>query len=203
MAPDPSLVARIDAVLPQTQCTQCGYDGCRPYASAIAAGAAEINQCPPGGERGVERLAAVTGRAPIALNPVHGVPKPLALAIIDEAACIGCTLCITACPVDAIVGAAKRMHDVVADLCTGCELCIAPCPVDCISMVPAPFAWDDARAVVARERHDARAARLVRVAAERRREATAPAAPAIDRKQRLIDAAIGRARERAATRVPR
>lgn len=199
---DPSLVERIDAVLPQTQCTQCGYDGCRPYAAAIAAGTADIDQCPPGGDRGVHRLANVTGRRPIPLNPVHGPTKPLALAVIDEAACIGCTLCIKACPVDAIVGAAKRMHDVVADLCTGCELCIPPCPVDCIVMIPAHFDWDDAHADAARERHRARDRRLARIAVERRREApeVAPssASPSIDRRQRLIDAAVARARQRAA-----
>lgn len=197
------LIARLDAVLPQTQCRQCTYDGCRPYAEAIADGRAEINQCPPGGDAGIARLAEVVGRAPLPLNTAHGVTKPLALAVIDEALCIGCTLCIQACPVDAIVGGAKRMHDVVASLCTGCELCIPPCPVDCIAMVAADFVWDDAHAAAARERHDARSVRLARLAAERqatvgaatRGAGTASASAA--RKRAIVDAAIERARARA------
>ena len=132
------LADRIDAVLPQTQCRQCGYDGCRPYAEALARGEAEVNQCPPGGERGMRRLARLTGRPPMPLDPARGVPKPKAVAWIDEAACIGCTLCIQACLVDAIHGAAKAMHTVIVSECTGCELCLPPCPVDCIRMVPAP-----------------------------------------------------------------
>jgi Na+-translocating ferredoxin:NAD+ oxidoreductase subunit B len=131
-----ALTERIDALLPQTQCRQCGHAGCRPYAAAIAAGHAQINQCAPGGDAGVARIARLLGRAPLRLNPANGVHKPPALALIDEENCIGCTLCIQACPVDAIVGAAKQMHTVLKSLCTGCELCIAPCPVDCISMVP-------------------------------------------------------------------
>jgi len=127
---------QIDAILPQTQCGQCSYPGCRPYAEAIAAGEAEINQCPPGGEAGVRALAELLGREPIPLNAENGVEKPKELAVIDEATCIGCTLCIQACPVDAILGAPKLMHTVIAQECTGCELCIPPCPVDCISMVP-------------------------------------------------------------------
>lgn len=162
MEPEFSLIDRIDAVLPQTQCRQCGFDGCRPYATAIACGEAPIDRCPPGGEAGVVRLAQVTGRTPIPLNPACGPEKPLALAVIDETLCIGCTLCIQACPVDAIVGAAKRMHDVVAELCTGCALCLPPCPVDCIAMKPADFAWDDAHAATARDRHALRARRLAR-----------------------------------------
>ena len=130
------LIEKIDAILPQTQCRQCGFSGCRPYAAAIAAGAADINQCPPGDEAGIRKLAELLGVRPIALNTAHGVPKPRAAALIDEQICIGCTLCIEACPVDAIVGAAKQMHTVIAADCTGCELCLAPCPVDCISMIP-------------------------------------------------------------------
>lgn len=130
------LVEKIDAVLPQTQCGQCGFPGCKPYAEAIAAGDADINQCPPGGEEGVRKLAELLGADPKPLNPKHGTQKPKAVAFIDERLCIGCTLCIQACPVDAIVGAAKHMHTVIASECTGCELCVAPCPVDCISMVP-------------------------------------------------------------------
>ena len=128
------LVQKIDAILPQTQCGQCGFPGCKPYATAIAAGAADINQCPPGGDEGIRRLAELLGVDAKPLNAEHGVPKPKALAVIDEALCIGCTLCIQACPVDAILGAAKHMHTVIAIECTGCELCIPPCPVDCITM---------------------------------------------------------------------
>ena len=130
------IVEQIDAVLPQTQCGQCGYAGCRPYAEAIAAGEAEINLCPPGGENGVVALAELLGRDPTLLNAAAVVEKPKMIAVIDEQNCIGCTLCIQACPVDAIVGAAKHMHTVIARECTGCELCIAPCPVDCIHMTP-------------------------------------------------------------------
>jgi Na+-translocating ferredoxin:NAD+ oxidoreductase subunit B len=131
------IVDQINALLPQTQCAQCGFPGCRPYAEAIAAGQADINQCPPGGEAGVRALAQLLGREPKALNPEHGENKAPQVALIDESQCIGCVLCIKACPVDAIVGAAKRMHTVIEEDCTGCELCIAPCPVDCIQMVPA------------------------------------------------------------------
>ncbi len=131
------LIEKIDAILPQTQCRQCGFPGCRPYAAAIAEGTANINQCPPGDAAGIQKLADLLGVRPIALNAAHGVPKPMAVALIDEQVCIGCTLCIEACPVDAIVGAAKQMHTVIAAECTGCELCLAPCPVDCISMIPA------------------------------------------------------------------
>lgn len=132
------LVDKIDAVLPQTQCGQCGYPGCKPYAQAIANGEADINQCPPGGEDGIRALADLLGREFKPLSEEHGVEKPKAVALIDEQTCIGCTLCIQACPVDAIVGAAKQMHTVVAPLCTGCELCLAPCPVDCITMEAIP-----------------------------------------------------------------
>jgi electron transport complex protein RnfB len=130
-----SLAERIDELLPQTQCTQCGFSGCRPYAEAIARGEAEINQCPPGGARGIAQLAALLGHKIVPLDPAHGVEKPPAAALIDEDWCIGCTLCIQACPVDAIMGAARRMHTVLLDQCTGCELCVAPCPVDCIAIV--------------------------------------------------------------------
>lgn len=129
------VVDRIDALLPQTQCGQCNYPGCRPYAEAIAAGKAPINQCPPGGEAGIRALADLLGVEPLPLNPANGEEKPPRVAVIDEAACIGCTLCIQACPVDAIIGAPKLMHTVIADACTGCDLCLPPCPVDCIEMV--------------------------------------------------------------------
>jgi electron transport complex protein RnfB len=130
------LIVEIDAILPQTQCRQCGFDGCEPYATAIAEGRAQINQCPPGGEQGVRHLAQLLRVNPLPLNTAHGVTKPKAIAFIEESVCIGCTLCIAACPVDAIVGAAKLAHTVISAECTGCELCIAPCPVNCISMVP-------------------------------------------------------------------
>jgi electron transport complex protein RnfB len=129
------LVEKIDALLPQTQCGQCTYPGCRPYAEAIAKGEADINQCPPGGETTIIALADLLGRDPKPLNPEHGVERAKRVAIIDEKICIGCTLCIQACPVDAILGAAKLMHTVIEDECTGCDLCVPPCPVDCIDMV--------------------------------------------------------------------
>ncbi|NYT23095.1 RnfABCDGE type electron transport complex subunit B [Alcaligenaceae bacterium] len=158
-----SLADRLDALLPQTQCTKCGYDGCRPYAEAMAGNTAAINRCPPGGSAGVEALAALFGREPLALDPACGrAPDHLHIALIDETHCIGCTLCIQACPVDAIAGANKLMHTVLPDLCTGCELCVAPCPVDCIDMVPAGREWTRTDADAARQRHDRRRRRLER-----------------------------------------
>ena len=150
---DDPMVERIDRLLPQTQCGQCNYPGCRPYAKAIAAGQADINQCPPGGDAGVRALAELLGREPKPLNPDNGEVKPPVVALIVEADCIGCTKCILACPVDAIVGAPKQMHTVIADLCTGCELCLPPCPVDCIVLVPperrsAPAAGPQSRSTV-------------------------------------------------------
>ncbi len=130
------VVDQIDALLPQTQCGQCTYPGCRPYAQAIASGEADINQCPPGGETTILALADLLGRDAKPLNPEHGQEKPTTVAVIDEQTCIGCTLCIQACPVDAILGATKQMHTVIAEECTGCDLCVDPCPVDCIDMVP-------------------------------------------------------------------
>lgn len=145
------VVDQIDALLPQTQCGQCNFPGCRPYAQAIAAGEAEINQCPPGGEAGIQALADLLGREAIPLNPENGQEEPRRVALIDEARCIGCTLCIQACPVDAILGAAKQMHTVIEAECTGCDLCLPPCPVDCIDMVaptprPGTWNWPDPRA---------------------------------------------------------
>ena len=157
------LAQRLDALLPQTQCTQCGYDGCRPYAEAMAAGGADINQCPPGGDEGVGKLARVLGRQPKPLNPDNGLYRAPQVAVIDEETCIGCTKCIQACPVDAIVGASKLMHTVIASWCTGCELCLPPCPVDCIALLPVAALPDPD---LSRERHDARALRLVRDARE-------------------------------------
>ena len=209
----------IDALLPQTQCTQCGFAGCRPYAEAIARGEAEINRCPPGGAEGIERLAALTGAAPIPLDATCGSEGPPTVVVIDESRCIGCTLCIQACPVDAIVGASKRMHTVLLDECSGCNLCIAPCPVDCIAIVPvdalrtsghriAPRpadAWRD-RANHWRTRFDARRVRLERAKVDRAERLEAKATrklaalpeedPEIARKRAVIEAALARARAR-------
>ncbi|WP_408584862.1 electron transport complex subunit RsxB [Paraburkholderia bannensis] len=184
-----TLADRIEDLLPQTQCTKCGYDGCRPYAEAVAAGTASYNQCPPGGAEGVARLAHLLGKPVIPINPDNGAERPRPVAFIDEQVCIGCTLCLQACPVDAIVGAPKQMHTIVKDLCTGCDLCVAPCPVDCIAMIPVTGeatgwdAWTQQQADQARLRHDRHQARLAaeRDAAEaraaaRRAAAAAPAA---------------------------
>ena len=156
---------RLHAVLPQTQCTRCGYPDCGAYAEAIAAGEAQINQCPPGGAEGIARLAALTGRPVLPLNPDNGVEAPRQLAVIDEGWCIGCTLCLDACPTDAILGGNKRMHTVIAGECTGCGLCLPPCPVDCIVLVavagePLARAQVLERAGHARARFVARNARL-------------------------------------------
>jgi Na+-translocating ferredoxin:NAD+ oxidoreductase subunit B len=158
------LAQRIDALLPQTQCTRCGYEGCRPYAEAIAAGESDINHCPPGGDAGVARLAALLDRPPKPLDPANGPYREPQVAIIDEAACIGCTKCIGACPVDAIVGASRLMHTVIASWCTGCELCLPPCPVDCIALAPVPSL---PAAEISRARYRARVARLAVDALER------------------------------------
>jgi electron transport complex protein RnfB len=215
-----TLADQIEDLLPQTQCTKCGYPACRPYAEAIASGDAQINQCPPGGIEGVRRLAAATGRKVIPINPANGVERPRPVAFIDESLCIGCTLCIQACPVDAILGAAKQMHTILPSLCTGCDLCVAPCPVDCISMTPVTAetgwaAWSQEAADAARARHDFRTARLEREraendarlaakAVEKMRAVTAEAANTAEelaekeRKRAIIAAAMERARLRAA-----
>lgn len=197
---------RIDALLPQTQCEQCGFAGCRPYADAIAAGAVDINRCAPGGAAGVGALAALLDRSDKPLDPAHGNEQPPTVALIDEDVCIGCTKCIQACPVDAIVGAAKRMHSVIAAECTGCGLCLPPCPVDCISLPaiadrPLARAAVMARAARARARFEARNRRLARVrekiAAGRATVSTATTAPAaapITRSAVLAAIARGRAR---------
>ena len=211
-----SLADQIDDLLPQTQCTQCGFSGCRPYAEAIARGEAEINQCPPGGTSGIVKVAALLGRHVIPLSPAHGVEKPLAAALIDEQWCIGCTLCIQSCPVDVIVGAPRRMHTVLLERCTGCELCVAPCPVDCIEMIPrtaliergAPISAEGPAAQDSRSRYRVRQARLAREEPEHRErlaekarakleaiDAT-PAADDAQRKRAAIEAAIARARAR-------
>lgn len=218
-----TLTDQIEDLLPQTQCTKCGYPACRPYAEAIAAGTADINQCPPGGAQGIQRLATLLGRKVIALNPANGVERLRPVALIDEQWCIGCTLCIQACPVDAILGAAKQMHTILPDLCTGCDLCVAPCPVDCISMVPIDDAalahqtgwdaWSQQAADAARTRHDFRTERLQREKRENDARLLAKAVekqaavhaekPADDaaaaeqaRKKAIIAAALERARQK-------
>src|SRR5262245_428181 len=192
----------IDRVLPQTQCTKCGYPACRPYARAIAAGEAAINRCPPGGDAGIRALAALTGRPYVPLDPACGTEGPRRVARIDEARCIGCTLCIAACPVDAIIGAPKQMHAVIESLCTGCDLCLPPCPVDCIDMVPAADpAWDEARANAARYRYERRLARLARAKALRaaaRTQRGAGPRHGPEARRAAIDAALERARARRA-----
>ena len=195
-----SLADRIDDLLPQTQCRQCGYPDCRPYAEAVAAGSAGINQCPPGGTETVSALAAILARPSEPLNPAFGETKPPMTAVIDEAVCIGCTLCIQACPVDAIVGAARLMHTVIAAECTGCELCIPPCPVDCIAMVDAsPTASRRERAALARRRYLARNERLAREESQRAAGLAATREEAARRhKQETIDRVMRRARERLA-----
>jgi Na+-translocating ferredoxin:NAD+ oxidoreductase subunit B len=170
-------VARVDALLPQTQCTRCGYNGCRPYAEAIAGGAAEINQCPPGGSATILALAALLDRPALPLNPANGVETAPRVAWIDEARCIGCARCLAPCPVDAIVGAAKYLHTVIAERCTGCELCLPPCPVDCIEMKPGPLPAANQPALN-RARFDAHAERLASRATQRQRELAAKKAAA-------------------------
>jgi len=207
-----TLADRIDELLPQTQCTKCGYTGCRPYAEAIAAGEAPINQCPPGGAAGIARLAELLQQQPLPLNPANGVERPLQVAVIDEPLCIGCTLCIQACPVDAIVGSSKMMHTVLAAACTGCDLCLPPCPMDCIAMVPVepPRAWSTADADAARSRFAARRTRLQREQQDRDDRLAARAPDRLDRlatrgdrepadvakKTAVVQAAIERARAR-------
>jgi electron transport complex protein RnfB len=162
------LTARIDALLPQTQCTRCGYAGCSPYAAAIESGEAQINQCPPGGDATIRNLAHLLNRPVLALNPSNGAEAPPRVAFIDESRCIGCARCLTPCPVDAIVGAQKYMHTVLEDVCTGCELCLPPCPVDCIEMRPATQPLPPAG--LNRARFDAHASRLANQTAERQRQ---------------------------------
>jgi electron transport complex protein RnfB len=168
---NPTLIDQINALLPQTQCGQCSFSGCRPYAEAIASGNADINQCPPGGDEGIRDLAGLLGVASKPLNTEFGLHKPTSVAFIIEQDCIGCVKCIAACPVDAIVGAAKFMHTVIASECTGCELCIAPCPVDCIVMGPSPVnAVESSRvqkSAQAKRRYDARCLRKEKELAEK------------------------------------
>ncbi|OLC68202.1 MAG: ferredoxin [Betaproteobacteria bacterium 13_1_40CM_4_64_4] len=196
-----ALVERIDALLPQTQCRRCGYEGCRPYADAIAHGSAGINRCPPGGEDTIAALAKLLGTPRLPLDRARGETGPLLGARIDESACIGCTLCIAACPVDAIVGAPKLMHTVLADRCTGCELCVPPCPVDCITLVPLARPWTRSDARRARDHFAARLARQKRKAAISRSEAATEATASRGKRRAAVAAALARARARRTSRA--
>ncbi|MEI6546045.1 MAG: RnfABCDGE type electron transport complex subunit B [Burkholderiales bacterium] len=217
-------VSQVDRLLPQTQCTQCGYHGCKPYAEAIIDQQAPINRCPPGGAAGIALLAALTGRAIVALDSACGVEAPRKIARIVADLCIGCTHCIRACPVDAIAGGPKRLHAIIPELCTGCALCLPPCPVDCIEMVeppPALAGWTREDGNAARVRLNRRDARLARLASSERtrlaghgdaaRTAEATSIPATttsvpppalalspqtntERKRAMIEAAVARAR---------
>ncbi len=213
----PTLADTVDALLPQTQCTRCGYPDCRAYAEAVASGAAGINQCPPGGAEGIVRLARATGRPVLPLDATHGVEGPRLLAVIDETWCIGCTLCIKACPVDCILGASKQMHTVIEPDCTGCELCVPACPVDCIAMIPVTpgrsgwAAWSSDQSSRAREQYEFRRMRLQRAqsdnderlarkAAEKLADLAAASRhtdPAVlDSKRAVVEAALARVRAR-------
>ena len=215
LQPQTTLAERIDAALPQTQCTRCGYPDCRSYAQAVAAGEAAINRCPPGGAEGIQRLALITGQAVLPLDTRRGLEAPRLLAVIDETWCIGCTLCISACPVDCIIGAPKRMHTVIDADCTGCELCLPACPVDCIALVPVSgtqtgwAAWSPAQADQARTQYLAREQRQQRLQFDEAQRLAAKAeakradlpgqtrhtAPAvIDQKRAVIEAALARSR---------
>jgi len=203
-----TLADRLLDALPQTQCTRCGWPDCAGYAQAIARGEAGIDQCPPGGEEGVRRLAALTGQAPRPLDPAFGTEGPRSLAVIDEAWCIGCTKCLDACPTDAIVGIHKRMHTVVEAHCTGCELCIPVCPVDCIGLEPATpgrtgwAAWSAAQAQEARTRYAAHRARRRLDLPDDAPDAAAGEADAQARKRSVVEAALARARAARAAPPP-
>ena len=210
------LAQRINALLPQTQCTKCGYQGCEPYAQAIAYDGAAINRCPPGGEAGIVALATLLQQPILELDTLCGLHQPLQVAVIDEQFCIGCTLCIQACPVDAIIGASKLMHTVLPEQCTGCDLCVAPCPVDCISMVPVKptRSWTPQDATRARTYFEVRQRRLAQGPESLRQspefsdaEVNAPtgvsaqdtATSAQANKQAVIAQALARARARRTT----
>ena len=209
------MAARLNAALPQTQCTRCGFPDCAAYAHAIAAGDAAINQCPPGGVEGVERLASLTGLPVLPLNPIHGREGPRAVAVIDEAWCIGCTLCLAACPTDAIFGSNKLMHTVIEPWCTGCERCVPVCPVDCISLENVTgaqtgwAAWSDGAAATARVRyeiHSARGSKNMDISHKTLEKPLAEALPdlatpsAADQKRAVIEAAMARARAQRAAK---
>lgn len=210
--PENPLFERINSALPQTQCTRCGFADCAAYAQAITSGAAAINQCPPGGADGVLRLSRITGQVPRPLNPQNGTEGPRSVAIIDEAWCIGCTLCIAACPVDAIMGSNKLMHTVIERDCTGCELCIPVCPVDCISLENVTgertgwSAWSTDQADTARKRYEFhsykqprnldKTAKMSESSGNHELAEPQPDADAAlaDRKRTVIEAALARAR---------
>jgi len=163
------VVEQIEAILPQTQCRKCGFQGCKPYAEAMASGEADINRCPPGGLEGIHRLAALLDRPVKTLDPECGIEQPRLVAVINEADCIGCTKCLPPFPVDAIIGASKFMHTVLIEQCTGCELCIEPCPVHCITMVQAPENnWDSEKASESRKRFQAKQRRLLQQAIDKK-----------------------------------
>ena len=221
MQSTPLLFAQLLDALPQTQCTRCGYPDCAAYAQAIAVGTAPINQCPPGGAQGVERLAAITGHKVLPLNPEYGSEAPRKVAFIDEAWCIGCTLCIDACPTDAIVGSNKRMHTVIEPYCTGCELCLPVCPVDCILTENASGtntgweAWSAAEAQQSRQRyaaHQIRTQQANQVHVERKESelknklehleehSKITDAALLEKKRAMIEAALARAKSRNASK---
>ena len=189
-----SLAERINDALPQTQCTRCGFPDCKAYAQAIAQDNAPINQCPPGGTEGIAVLSKITGRPALPLNSDNGIEGPMTVAVIDEAWCIGCTLCIKACPTDAILGSNKVMHTVIEAACTGCDLCLPVCPVDCIEMVPVSnertgwSAWSAELALQARQRYEARQLRLLQEPAQEDKE--------VPSKQDMIAAALVKAKAR-------
>ena len=216
-----TLADRILDALPQTQCTRCGYPDCKAYAQAIALEQAPINQCPPGGAEGVAILARLTGQPAVPLNPENGLEGPMTVAVIDEAWCIGCTLCIKVCPTDAILGSNKVMHTVIEAACTGCDLCLPVCPVDCIEMVPVSgdqtgwAAWSSEQALQARQRYESRQIRLVQEDQEHARGLEAKAAMKLAdlaththvtedaekemaRKRAIIEAALAKAKARQA-----
>jgi electron transport complex protein RnfB len=189
-----SLADRINDALPQTQCTRCGFPDCKAYAQAIALDNAPINQCPPGGLEGIAVLSKITGRPALPLNPDNGTEGPMTVAVIDEAWCIGCTLCLKVCPTDAILGSNKVMHTVIEPACTGCDLCLPVCPVDCIEMVPISnertgwSAWSADLALQARQRYEARQLRLLLEPAQEDKE--------VPSKQAIIEAALAKAKAR-------
>ena len=218
-----SLAAQILAALPQTQCTRCGYPDCAGYAQAIADGTAAINQCPPGGLEGIQRLSTITGRPVTALNPENGVEGPRSIAIIDENWCIGCTLCLPACPTDAILGSHKMMHTVIEPHCTGCELCLPVCPVDCISMENVTgsatgwAAWSPQQANAARNRYELKSYRRTSDEGQRhKRQVKLPTealdglpAPSrmvdpalLEKKRSVVEAALARAKDKASLARP-
>jgi len=214
-----SLLKQLDEALPQTQCTKCGYPDCHAYAKAMADGEANLNRCPPGGQEGIIRLSHILGKPPLPLDPEHGFERPRPLAVIREMECIGCTLCIQACPVDAIVGAPKQLHLVVNERCTGCDLCVPPCPVDCITMLPVTEnqtgwnAWSEAQAKIAKQHYETRKIRLEREKKDLLKRQTLKAAAKLKaiqketpsessvlieqaRKKAIIEAAMARAKEK-------